>query len=30
MLHFDADVHYRIAMAPGELQAAGLERYASM
>jgi hypothetical protein len=30
MLTFDADVHYRIAMAPEELQAAGLERYASM
>ena len=30
MLNFDADVHYRIAMAPEELQAAGLDRYASM
>jgi len=30
MLNLDADVHYRIAMAPEELQAAGLDRYASM
>ena len=28
MLAFDASVHYSIAMAPEELQAAGLERYA--
>lgn len=30
MLAFDAGVHYRIAMAPEELQAAGLDRYASV
>ena len=29
MLTFDASVHYRIAMAPEELQAAGLETYAT-
>ena len=29
MLAFDASVHYRIAMAPEDLQAAGLERYAT-
>ena len=29
MLAFDASVHYRIAMAPEQLAAAGLERYAS-
>jgi hypothetical protein len=29
MLTFGASVHYRIAMAPEELQAAGLERYAT-
>ncbi len=29
MLTFDADVHYRIAIAPEELQAAGLDRYAA-
>jgi hypothetical protein len=29
MLNFDASVHYRIAMAPEELQAAGLDRYAT-
>lgn len=29
MLTFEASVHYRVAMAPEELQAAGLERYAS-
>ncbi len=28
MLTFDASVHYRIAMAPEELAAAGLEKYA--
>jgi hypothetical protein len=28
MLHFDASVHYRIAISPEELQAAGLDRYA--
>jgi hypothetical protein len=27
MLTFDASVHYRIAMAPEELAAAGLEKY---
>ncbi len=27
MLIFDAEVHYRIAMAPEELAAAGLEKY---
>lgn len=27
MLHFDASVHYRLAMAPEELQSAGLDRY---
>ena len=29
MLNFDASVHYRLAMAPEELQSAGLERYAT-
>ena len=29
MLNFDASVHYRFAMAPEELQSAGLERYAT-
>jgi hypothetical protein len=29
MLEFDATVHYRIAIAPEELQSAGLERYAA-
>ena len=29
MLTFDAAVHYRIAIAPAELQAAGLDRYAA-
>ncbi len=29
ILTFDASVHYRIAMSPGDLQSAGLERYAS-
>jgi hypothetical protein len=29
MLNFDASVHYRVAMAPAELQSAGLERYAT-
>jgi hypothetical protein len=29
MLNFDAAVHYRIAISPDELQAAGLERYAT-
>lgn len=29
MLAFDASVHYRVAMSPEELQAAGLERYAT-
>jgi hypothetical protein len=29
MLTFDASVHYRVAMLPEELQAAGLERYAT-
>jgi hypothetical protein len=29
MLNFDASVHYRVAMAPEELQSAGLERYAA-
>ena len=29
MLTFDASVHYRVAMAPEELQSAGLERYAA-
>lgn len=28
MLTFDAAVHYRIALAPEDLQSAGLERYA--
>jgi hypothetical protein len=28
MLTFDASVHYRVAMAPEELAAAGLEKYA--
>ena len=29
MLNFDASVHYRVAMAPAELQSAGLEKYAT-
>lgn len=29
MLAFDASVHYRIAIPPEEIQAAGLERYAT-
>lgn len=29
MLNFDAFVHYRVAMAPEELQSAGLEKYAT-
>ena len=29
MLNLGASVHYRVAMAPEELQAAGLERYAT-
>lgn len=29
MFTFDAAVHYRIAMAPEDLQSAGLERYAT-
>jgi hypothetical protein len=29
LLTFNASVHYRVAMAPEELQAAGLERYAA-
>ena len=29
MLTFDASVHYRIAIAPDELESAGLERYAT-
>jgi hypothetical protein len=29
MLTFDASVHYRVAMPPEELQAAGLERFAT-
>jgi hypothetical protein len=29
MLNFGASVHYRVAMAPEELQSAGLERYAT-
>jgi hypothetical protein len=29
MLNFGASVHYRVAMAPEELQAAGPERYAT-
>jgi hypothetical protein len=29
MLTFDTSVHYRVAMAPEELQSAGLERYAA-
>jgi hypothetical protein len=29
MLGFDASVHYRVAMPPEELQAAGLERFAT-
>lgn len=29
MLSFDASVHYRIAIAPEDLQTAGLERYAT-
>jgi hypothetical protein len=29
LLGFDASVHYRVAMAPEELQSAGLERYAT-
>ena len=28
MLNFDASVHYRIAISPEELRAAGLDRYA--
>jgi len=28
MLAFNASVHYRVAMAPEQLQSAGLERYA--
>ena len=29
ILTFDASVHYRVAVAPEELQSAGLERYAA-
>jgi hypothetical protein len=29
MLGFDASVHYRIAIAPEDLQSAGLDRYAT-
>lgn len=29
MLSFGASVHYRVAMAPEDLQSAGLERYAT-
>jgi hypothetical protein len=29
MLNFDASVHYRCAIAPEDLQAAGLDRYAT-
>lgn len=29
MLEFSADVHYRLAMSPEDLQSAGLERYAT-
>ena len=29
MLNFSAAVHYRVAMSPEELQAAGLDRYAT-
>ncbi|MDQ2874055.1 MAG: panthothenate synthetase [Actinomycetota bacterium] len=29
MLNFKASVHYRLAISPEELQAAGLERYAT-
>jgi hypothetical protein len=29
MLTFDAEVHYRVAIAPEELQTAGLDRYAA-
>jgi hypothetical protein len=29
ILTFEASVHYRVAMAPAELAAAGLERYAT-
>jgi hypothetical protein len=29
MLNFGASVHYRLAISPGELQSAGLERYAT-
>jgi hypothetical protein len=29
MLNFDASVHYRCAIAPEELQSAGLDRYAT-
>ena len=29
MLAFDAAVHYRLALSPEDLQAAGLERYAT-
>jgi hypothetical protein len=30
MLNFDADVHYRLAITPAEMQAAGLDQFASM
>ena len=30
MLTFNASVHYRVAMAPEDLAAAGLEKYASL
>lgn len=29
MLNFDASVHYRIAISPDDIQAAGLDRYAT-
>jgi hypothetical protein len=29
MLNFDASVHYRVAMSPDDLQAAGLEKFAT-
>lgn len=29
MVNFDASVHYRVAMSPDDLQAAGLEKYAT-
>ena len=29
MLTFDASVHYRVAMTPEDLQAAGLDRFAT-